>query len=339
MSNIERCVTTNVLSRRLLLSGGATAIAAGALMPEGAYASGTAAIDPAPDENAALYRLAIGDIRATIISDGTIAGNVRIYARNAGQEELDQVLAATSYVPERFELQLNTLLIETGGRKYLVDPGANLTMGPNGGKLPARLAAMGIRPEDIDAIVISHTHPDHVGNLRREDGTPTFPNAEIYIPEPDWNFFIANEPDLTHLPMQPEFRERFIRNIKTNVEAVRSNVVRYRPGSEVVPGIMSMPAHGHTLGLCVFLISSGNQQLMVTADLVYHPLLNIDHGWLPGVDTDQEAAIETRKKLFDRIATDRLVILGFHFPFPGLGRLMKTAWGYRWMPELWKFSA
>jgi glyoxylase-like metal-dependent hydrolase (beta-lactamase superfamily II) len=333
-------MTEHLTRRGILLAGAAMGATAG-LGAERAHAQapqGRATPLASPGGNAVSYRFQIGNIRATIISDGTITGNVRVYARNAEQAELDAVLGAANLSQEQFVLQLNAMLLEQGGRKILVDPGANLAMGPNGGRLIARLAELGVTPNDIEAIVITHTHPDHVGNLRNQDGSPTFPKAVVHVPEPDWQFFFVNDPGLTHLPMPVDFRERFIRNIKSSLEAVAGNVTRYQPGREVLPGIATIPAAGHTPGMSALLISSGNDQLMVTADLAYHPLLNIDHAWMPGVDVDAQAARQTRNRLFDRAAADRLLLFGFHFPFPGLGRLSRRADTYRWLPHPWDFN-
>jgi glyoxylase-like metal-dependent hydrolase (beta-lactamase superfamily II) len=332
---------TRILSRRgLLLTGAGIGAVTGLGVSRAAAQAPEAPCRLAVSAgiNAGTYRFHIGDIRTTIISDGTIAGNIRIYARDAEQAELDAVLGAAHLSQSQFPLQLNAMLLEQDNRRILIDPGANLAMGPNGGRLISRLADLGLAPGDIEAIFITHTHPDHVGNLRNQDGTVAFPKAGVYVPEPDWQFFYINEPDLSHMPMPRDFQERFIRNIKISLEAVAGNVLRYQPGREVLPGIMTVPAHGHTPGMSALLIASGGDQLMVTADLAYHPLLNIDQGWMPGVDIDGPAARQTRNRLFDRAAANNLLLFGFHFPFPGLGCLYRTGSGYRWLPQAWDFT-
>ena len=104
-----------------------------------------------------------------------------------------------------------------------------------------------------------------------------------------------------------------------------------------VPGLTTIVASGHTPGMATFLVHSGNDQLLLTADLAYHPVVNVDVPWVPGPDRDKEAALASRRRIFDRAATDRIPVLGFHFPFPGLGRLLKTDGAYAWVPANWQF--
>lgn len=120
--------------------------------------------------NAGHYRFRVGDISATVLSDGVIGGSPRIYASDAPEAELQEVLQRAFLPTDHMTLNLNTLLIETVDRRILIEAGAGSTMGPNGGRIFENLAAIGLRADDVDTIVISHTHPDHVGNLRTAEG-------------------------------------------------------------------------------------------------------------------------------------------------------------------------
>ena len=321
------------IGRRTLLRAGV----AGALAPHSLLSPACAQKLDAKS-NAGHYSFRIGDIRATVVSDGTLNGNPRIYAYSAPSDDLGKALNDAFLPIDRFTLNLNTLLLESGGRKILIEAGAAQTLGPNGGRLFANLAAIGVRPEDIDAIVITHTHPDHVGNLRAADGGIAFPRAAVHIPEDDWTFFIRNEPDLSRLPMPEDFRRAFIANIKQSLAPIAKSVVLFKPGGEVLPGVTTIAAGGHTPGMSAVLIHSGPDQLLITSDAAYSPLLNIDHPWRPGPDLDPEAATQARKRLFDRAATDRIPVLGFHFPFPGIGNIGIADGGYRWIAANWRFE-
>jgi glyoxylase-like metal-dependent hydrolase (beta-lactamase superfamily II) len=321
------------MNRRAIFTAGLAAIAPLALQAPSAFAQAVAG-----PRNAGHYHFRVGDIRATVVSDGTLTGSPRLFAGNAPADELDRALRDALRPPENTTLNLNTLLLEVAGRKVLLEAGAAQTMGPDGGALFANLAAIGVRAEDIDAVIVTHTHPDHVGNLRRGDGGAAFPKAAVHVPEADWNFFVRDEPDLSRLPMPPEFRQRFIAAIKRSVEPVARTAILYRPGREILPGVTTIPAAGHTPGMAALLIHSGADQLLVTSDAAYDPLLNMERLWRPGPDLDQEAAARVRRSLFDRAAADRIPVLGFHFPFPGLGRIIANSDAYRWVPARWEFA-
>jgi glyoxylase-like metal-dependent hydrolase (beta-lactamase superfamily II) len=292
---------------------------------------------PAPVRNAGHYRFRVGDISATVLSDGVIGGPPRIYASDAPEMELEEVLTRAFLPTDHLTLNLNTLLIETGGRRILLEAGAGRTMGPNGGRIFASLAEIGLGPSDIDAVVISHTHPDHMGNLRGAEGEPAFPRATVFAPKADWHFFVLGTPDLSYLPVPADFRRRFGAAIKQSAEPVAGGIELFEGGAEIVPGLTTIAASGHTPGMVSFLVHSGSDQLLLTSDLAYHPVVNVDRLWRPGPDRDKEAALSARRRIFDRAAAERIAVLGFHYPFPGLGHLLRTDSGYAWVPSGWQF--
>lgn len=287
--------------------------------------------------NAGHYRFQVGEIVATVISDGVIGGPPAVYAGDAPEAELGAVLRQAFLPTDFMTLNLNTLLLEMGGRRILLEAGAGRTMGPNGGRLFDNLRGLGLSADDIDVVVISHLHPDHVGNLRTADGGKAFPRARVLAPRADWAFFVEAEPDLSYMPVPPEFRQRFAANIKQSVQPVARGIELYEAGTELVPGLTTIAASGHTPGMAAFLVQSGRDQLLLTADLAYHPVVNIDRPWRPGPDRDQDAAATARRRIFDQAAADRMLVLGFHFPFPGLGRILRTDSGYAWVPAGWQF--
>lgn len=320
--------------RRIMLS--AVAGASGTLLGAGV----PALAQPAPAArigNAGHYRFQIGDIAATVVSDGNIGGPPTVYASDAPEVELEAVLR-NAFLPTDFmTLNLNALLLDIGGRRVLLEAGAGATMGPNGGRLFDHLRALGLSADDIDVVVVSHTHPDHVGNLRTVEGGRAFPQARVLAPRADWAFFVEGEPDLSYMPVSTEFRQRFAANIRQSLQPVADGIELYDAGTELLPGLTTLPAAGHTPGMSAFLVHSGSDQLLLTADLAYHPVINIDRPWRPGPDRDQEAAAAVRRRIFDRAAADRLLVLGFHYPFPGLGRILKTDRGFAWVPAGWQF--
>lgn len=320
--------------RKAMLSAaaGASALTVGVGFQPGALAQSAAPFLG----NASTYRFKVGEIVATVLSDGQIGGPPRVYASDAPEAELTDALRRAFLPTDRMTLDLNVVLVETGGRRILLEAGAGATMGPNGGRLFGNLAALGLRAEDIDVIVVSHAHPDHVGNLRSADGAKAFPRATVLAPKADWDFFVRGEPDLSYMPVPADFRKRFAEAIQRSVEPIAREVELYEAGDDIAPGLTTIAASGHTPGMATFLIHSGAEQAILTADLAYHPVVNIDNAWKPGPDRDKDAALASRKRIFDRAAADRMLVLGFHHPFPGLGRLLKTATGYAWLPSPWR---
>ena len=322
------------LNRRTIMLSAATG-SAGLMLARPGSGSAGAQTPTKTAANAGSYHFRVGDIRATVLSDGLIGGPPRIYASDAPEADLQTVLRRAFLPTDHLTLNLNTLLIETGGRRILLEAGAGATMGPHGGRIVANLAAIGLTPSDIDVIVVSHTHPDHVGNLRGGDGGKAFPHATVFAPKADWDFFVKGEPDLSYMPVPADFRNRFGAAIKRSLEPVTATVELYEPGREIVPGLTTIAAAGHTPGMVAFLIDSGSDQLLLTADLAYHPVVNIDRPWRP--DRDKEAALAARRRIFDRAAAEQMMVLGFHYPFPGLGRMLKIDDGYAWVPANWQF--
>ncbi|WBV44375.1 MBL fold metallo-hydrolase [Pseudoroseomonas cervicalis] len=314
------------------LAGGAGAMLAGAAAPATAQPAAAA-----PPGNAGHYRFRIGDITATVLSDGQIGGPPRVYASDAPEAELAAVLRRAFLPTDHLTLNLNTLLLETGGQRILLEVGAGGTMWPQGGRLFERLRGIGLSAEDIDLIVISHAHPDHVGNLRDAEGGPAFRRARVMVPRADWAFFVQGEPDLSYMPVPAEFRQRFAATIRRSLQPYARQVELYEGGAEIVPGLRSIPAAGHTPGMAALLVQSGAEQLLLTTDLAYHPVVNIDRPWRPGPDRDAEEAAAARRRIFDQAAAERMLVLGFHYPFPGLGRMLRTDTGFAWVPAGWQF--
>ncbi|TCK30852.1 glyoxylase-like metal-dependent hydrolase (beta-lactamase superfamily II) [Ancylobacter aquaticus] len=322
--------------RKIMLTAvaGASGTLLGTAVPGTGLAQPTA---PASVGNVGHYRFKVGDITATVLSDGLIGGPPKVYAGDAPEAELHDALRQAFLPTDFMTLNLNTLLLEIDGRRVLLEAGAGSTMGPKGGRLFDNLSAIGLSADDIDLIVISHTHPDHVGNLRTGDGGRAFPRATVMVPKADWAFFVENEPDLSYMPVPEAFQKRFAANIKQSLQPVTQGIAFYEAGAELLPGLTTIAASGHTPGMATFLVHSGGDQLLLTADLAYHPVVNIDRPWRPGPDRDQEAAATARGRIFDQAAADRMLVLGFHYPFPGLGRILRTDSGYAWVPAGWQF--
>ncbi|HML07086.1 MAG TPA: MBL fold metallo-hydrolase [Xanthobacteraceae bacterium] len=316
------------LTRRTLLAGSAAA----ALAADGDPA---AALAPAAGRQApGIYRYRIGTFELTALYDGIWYRPItETFIRNAPFAEVERALADAFMPADRLATPFTTLVVNTGKKLVLVDTGTGGQIAPSAGILRDNLVAAGIEPKAVDLVVISHFHPDHINGIKDKEDDLVFPNAEIMVPAAEWAFWM----DDANLNAAPAELKLTFRNQRRIFSDIAGRITRVAPGAEVTPGILTLAAPGHTPGHTVFAIHSGDQSLMVLGDTAQHPAVFARHpDWQAAFDIDGEAAVATRKKLFDRAAADRMLVTGYHFPFPACGHLVKTASGYEHVPIEWQ---
>jgi glyoxylase-like metal-dependent hydrolase (beta-lactamase superfamily II) len=321
------------LTRRRLLGGVMAVGAAPALAPLTAsivYAAAPASNRQAPS----FYRAKVGDFEVTVANDGArVAPPPDGYVRNASKEE---VLAAAeaAYMPKgNLVTPFNPVIVNAGSKLVLLDTGFGPGIGPTMGMLPTTLAGAGIDPKAIDIVVISHMHGDHILGLKNAEGGLTFPNAEIKVPANDWAFWMS-EDNFNKAPAGfTKTQMGFNRKTFTGLE---NTVTKYEAGKEVAPGITAVDASGHTPGQCAFVIASGSSRLLFQADVTNIPELFLKNpDWHVMFDHEAEKAAATRRRIHDMAATEKLLITGYHYPFPSLGYSEKAGNGYRVVPVAW----
>jgi glyoxylase-like metal-dependent hydrolase (beta-lactamase superfamily II) len=314
------------LTRRTLLAG--TALSAAGAAP--AMAATPAADKAAP----AIYRYKIGSYELTALYDGIWYRPITDkFIRNAPFAEVEHALDAAFMPHDKLATPFTALVVNTGNKLVLIDTGTGGQISPSAGELRDNLVAAGIDPKAVDAIVISHFHPDHINGIKDKDNALIFPNAEILVPAPEWAFWMG---DANLNAAAADMKPTFLNQRRIFADIARQ-VTHYEPGKEVAPGIVTLPAPGHTPGHTVFAIHSGNQSLLVLSDTAQHPAVFARHpNWQAAFDVDGPQAIATRKTIFDRAAADRMLITGYHFPFPACGHLIKTATGYEHVPIEWQ---
>ncbi len=293
------------------------------------------AVSPLTDEQTpGIYRYRIGSFELTALYDGIWYRPISdTFIRNAPFGEVERALAAAFMPPDKLTTPFTTLVVNTGQKLVLIDTGTGGQIAPSAGVLRANLMAAGIDPKAIDLIVISHFHPDHINGIKDKDNELIFPNAEIMVPEAEWGFWM----DDANLNAAASDLKLTFRNQRRVFSDIARNVTRFAPGKEVASGIVTVPAPGHTPGHTVFAIHSGDQSLLVLGDTAQHPAVFARHpDWQAAFDIDGSAAVATRKKLFDRAAADRMLVTGYHFPFPACGHLIKTVDGYEHVPVEWQ---
>ncbi|HKG99196.1 MAG TPA: MBL fold metallo-hydrolase [Bradyrhizobium sp.] len=320
---------TEITRRRLI----GTAMAAGA---SGSLAAGEAraAAPPSNQQVPGLYRYKVGVFELTALYDGVWHRPIDDrFVRNADFGDVRKALSDAFMPADKLATPFTTLLVNTGSKLVLLDTGTGGQIAPTAGTLEANLAAAGIDPKAIDQIVISHFHPDHINGIKDRHGKLIFPNAEILVPESEWAYWM-NEANISAAP--PGLKLSFL-NFRRVFSNIARDVTRFQPGSEVASGISTIAAPGHTPGHTVFTIQSGSESMMVLSDTTQHPAIFARHPeWQPIFDMDGEVAVGTRKKLLDRAATDRMLVTGYHFPFPACGHIVKTTTGYDHVPALWQ---
>ncbi len=311
------------IGRRGLL-GGAAAL--------GAFGIGALAQAKAPMLGTQVphwYRFRIGAFEATIVSDGVLAlGEPVASFIGVAKAEIDAMLTANFLPTDNTVLEQNVLVVNTGDKLILFDTGMGKVqmLGPKSGRLLANLRAAGIDPTSIDAVVVSHAHLDHVGAIA-EGGQPIFPNAQIYISQADLEFW-TDEAKLGG-PMKA-----FIEVARNNLLPVRDRIVFFRDGQEFLPGVVAVATPGHTVGHTMFAISSAGQSLTYIGDLTHHQVLLLEKPLTEfAYDTDPKAAGQTRLRHLTSFASNRTTVLGYHFPFPGIGNIARSGDGFRYFPR------
>jgi len=251
---------------------------------------------------------------------------------------VEQVLADSFQPADRVPTPFTTLAINTGAKLILIDTGtgAQLTpVAPHSGTWEANLAAAGIDPKAVDIILISHFHADHINGLKTKDGGLVFPNAEINVSAAEWAYWM----DAADVSGIAESQRPYFLNARRIFADLAKDVRRFAPGGEVAPGITSVATYGHTPGHVSYVIASGGETMLALGDVAQFPNLFVRHPrWQPAFDTDGALAVETRLNMLDRLSADRMLVQGYHFPFPAVGHVVRTPQAYDFVPVLWQAS-
>jgi glyoxylase-like metal-dependent hydrolase (beta-lactamase superfamily II) len=319
----------NQLTRRTLLTGSAAAGAALTLAP-----SLHAAAPPAGKQAPGYYRQKLGSFEVTAINDGARTFPLPdTFVRNKTKAEVNAGLESVFMPKDTMTIPFTPTMVNTGSKLVLIDTGNGPQQQANApvGLMAANMAAGGIDPKTVDVVIISHFHGDHILGMRNADGSLTYPNAEVMVPEAEWAFWM----DDSKMNAAPEAMKGAFQNVRRMFGPIADKVTKYGFGKELVPGISSVDATGHTPGHAAFTIASGSGRMLVQSDVTNIPLFVRNPGWHLVFDMDGAKAEATRRKLFDMAVAEKMLVAGYHFPFPGAGYIEKDGDGYRLVPMSW----
>ncbi|MEO9648541.1 MAG: MBL fold metallo-hydrolase [Roseobacter sp.] len=320
------------LNRRGLLLGSAglgLAALSGGVIVAGQTAAATHNLNQAPY----FYRFRVGELLGTVVSDGILPlGEPTGSFSGPSKNELQEMLTRNFLSTDNAILEQNILVLDSGEQRILFDTGMGTSemFGTTTGKLNANLAAAGIDAASITAIVCTHAHSDHVWGIMSDAGAPNFPNAQIWISEADFDFW-TDESKLS--VTDPAWMGAFVEGARRNLMPNQDRMKFFKDGEEFLPGIQAMSTPGHTVGHTSFIVTSGNDSMAVIGDLTHHHVILMEKPLTEfAFDTDPALSAQTRVRALDMIAAQRLPIIAYHFPWPGIGHVEKVGEGFRYHP-------
>lgn len=288
--------------------------------------------------SAEAYHFDVGAFNCIAVRDGTFTYTLPTFPPpasllfyNAPKEQLEQTLRENNIQPEHWSEWISPyicVIIETGEYRLLIDTGAN-GLDSNTGKLLQNLQAEGITPESIDVVILTHCHPDHIGGNTRDGDNPAFPNARYAIWKEEWDFWTSER---VEEKLDEHVREVLLKVVRKNLPPIQDRLIIIEREREIVPGVHAIAAPGHTPGHMAIAISSEGEQLLCLSDTVLHPIHLVRPEWCAVVDFNPDQVEMTRRRILSWAAAEKALVLAFHFPFPGLGHVVRKEDGWEWQP-------
>lgn len=288
--------------------------------------------------NSEIHNFKIGDFQCMAVSDGnhtyappTFPPPTTFLFFNAPKEQISRVLSMHNLQPDKWLEWISPyicLVVKTSNQLVLVDTGAG-SLGPDTGRLIENLKSGGISPEDVDTVIITHGHPDHIGGNTDANGRLIFSKARYVIHEDEWQFWMSGQAEQAY---EGETREVLVASAQKNLPPIKDQLELVNNRDEIVPGINVVAAPGHTPGHMALSISSQDEHLLCISDAVLHPIHLEQPDWYAAIDLNAENVVATRRLLLDRAVTEKALVLAFHFPFPGLGHVIQKGNAWQWQP-------
>ena len=315
------------ISRRGFLATGA---AFGAAWMSGALSACASAVPRVSSSAPGVARIELGPVTVTSVSDGhnvrPLAAN---FVRNAPLADVQAALRDAGLPTDRVEIPYTVFVVDVGSQRVLLDTGNGEFSAATSGKALENMTKAGIDPASVTAVVISHFHGDHINGLRNKAGALNFPNARIFVPAPEWNWWM----DDARMAAAPEAMKGVFATARRVFGPVASSAVRFEPGAEVLPGLRSLPAFGHTAGHTVFVVEGGAQRVLYWGDTTNLAALFVRHpDWQVSFDLDADVARTMRRRLAEMVIDEKMLVAGFHLPGSAIGVLTRLGEGYQFAP-------
>jgi glyoxylase-like metal-dependent hydrolase (beta-lactamase superfamily II) len=277
-----------------------------------------------------VYRTRVGSATVTAIADGVAVRPLADgFVRNASLAQVQQALREANLPTDKVTIPFTAFVVELDGKRVLIDAGNGQFGAPTSGQVLSNLKAAGFAPESIDHILISHFHGDHINGLRGKDGQLVYPKAKIHVPAPEWDFWMSD----ANMAKAPEAMKGAFQAPRRVFGPIASQLSRFKPGAELLPGLVSMEAFGHTPGHTAFALMSGDRTWVFLADFANIPQLFVRNpDWMVAFDMDGEKARQTRRRLMDQAIAQDWLVSGYHMPFPAIGRVARRGNGYDFVP-------
>jgi glyoxylase-like metal-dependent hydrolase (beta-lactamase superfamily II) len=292
----------------------------------GRPAKPTATPTPLNAVSAGYHSFKLGSFECVCLSDGYYDYSPRSKFAGVSADEIEKALRLRNLPTDNVRSPYTFLYVDTGQHQVLVDTGAGM-LGPNTGKLLQSMEAAGIDPLQIDTVIITHAHADHVGGLFDNRRQPVYTNASHYISKDEWDFWFSEQARATARQAAGLARR--------SLERLQDQVTLVEGESEIVPGIQVIPAHGHTPGHVVVFVASGDERLLYIGDTATHPLHLEYPDWHSAYEVLPEEAAASKRRIFDLVAAEQALVVGAHFaPFPSLGTVVNEGEGWQWWPTL-----
>jgi glyoxylase-like metal-dependent hydrolase (beta-lactamase superfamily II) len=291
---------------------------------------------------AQFYRHKIGDVELIALSDGGLNYPAAMILGNVPPEAMAQY-----HLPEKqIFIPYTILLVKKEDKLVLIDVGAGDLGNPGDGIFPGldhttsrtnlvlpSLKAAGIDPRDIDMILITHAHPDHIGGMFDAEGNLAFPNARYYVGQEEWDYWMSADPSTVGAEALRHHLELLVKEARRAFHAIQDRVTVVQGGEEVVPGIRFEPAHGHTPGHALVSVSAADHTVYNISDVVVDPLFVEHPEWAPAIDMDVGQADAARRRFYAQAARENALVFAHHLgPFPNLGRIAEVGDAWQWQP-------